>query len=302
MTTAASSSAPTSSSALLSTPTTRSSTSSSRPLVSATPFLTAAVAVHLPPFWAADPLVWFAQVEAQFSLANVVSEKTKYGHVVSKLPPEIASDVRELLLNPPTTNAYTQLKDLLLERVTASAQKRLRQLLTAEELGDRKPTQLLRAMQRLMGDRPIDETLLKELFLQRLPSNIQMVLAASPPGPLDSLAKLADKVMESTPGTGMFVNATTTDKPTSEYLLQQISELTAAVNALQTSHRETRHSRSHSRSGYHANSRSKSRSRQYEDAKSELCYYHWRFGDKATKCKPGCSRYNQQGNDNASRN
>jgi hypothetical protein len=34
------------------------------------------VTVRLPPFWAERPAVWFAQAEAQFSLARVNNEKT----------------------------------------------------------------------------------------------------------------------------------------------------------------------------------------------------------------------------------
>jgi hypothetical protein len=36
------------------------------------------LAVRLPPFWAERPAVWFAQAEAQFFLAGVSSEKTKF--------------------------------------------------------------------------------------------------------------------------------------------------------------------------------------------------------------------------------
>jgi hypothetical protein len=42
------------------------------------------VAVRLPQFWAEQPAVWFAQVEAQFALAGISEERTKL-HIISQL-------------------------------------------------------------------------------------------------------------------------------------------------------------------------------------------------------------------------
>lgn len=44
--------------------------------------VTAAVAVKLPDFWKNDPTMWFAQAEAQFALAGVVQDETKYFHII----------------------------------------------------------------------------------------------------------------------------------------------------------------------------------------------------------------------------
>lgn len=55
----------------------------------------------------------------------------------------------------------------------------IQQLLVMNEFGDLRLTQLLRRMQVLLGDRAatFDEHLLRELFLQRLPALVQMLLA-----------------------------------------------------------------------------------------------------------------------------
>ncbi|KAH7972389.1 hypothetical protein HPB52_011608 [Rhipicephalus sanguineus] len=68
-----------------------------------------AVSFRLPQFCPFDPSLWLAQVNSQFVTACVTTQTSKFHHVVSALPPEIASDIRDLILAPPETNPYEKL-------------------------------------------------------------------------------------------------------------------------------------------------------------------------------------------------
>ena len=191
----------------------------------------AAVSIKLPPFWPADPQVWFAQVEAHFATRRVTSQKTRFEYVVSSLGPEYATEVRDLLLRPLAETPYNTLKAELIKRTAASEQRKLQQLISGEELGDRKPTQLLRRMQQLLGDHlgaaPDGNAFLKELFLQHLPANVRMVHASADDAiDLHKLANMADKIME--------VSAPASVSAVSTPLNDDVQHLRAEVERLAT--------------------------------------------------------------------
>jgi hypothetical protein len=71
------------------------------------------VAVHLPPFWPERPNVSFSQAEAQFALAGITSETTKFYHVISQLDHRYAEEV-DIITSPPQRDPYTTLRTVLL--------------------------------------------------------------------------------------------------------------------------------------------------------------------------------------------
>jgi len=79
-------------------------------------------------------------------------------------------------------------------------------------------------MQQLLGERAgtTDGAFLRELFLQRLPANVRMVLASTTTaGSLEDLAELADKIME-------------VAKPTVSAVASPLSQLTSELEQLPT--------------------------------------------------------------------
>jgi hypothetical protein len=91
--------------------------------------------VRLPPFWPYRPGLWFAQAEAQFNLANVTSEMTKFNYTISQLEYRHAAEVEDIITSLPADQPCTTLKNELVRRLSSSRDQRVCQLLTYEELG-----------------------------------------------------------------------------------------------------------------------------------------------------------------------
>ena len=248
------------------------------------PAAIAAVALKIPPFWPADPAVWLAQVEAQFSNRGVAQQWTNFDYVIAAFAPDMATEVRDLILHPPVEQPYDRLKETLIQRTKASEQRRHQQLLTAEELGDRNPSQLLRRMQQLLGNSgpAPDSAFVRQLFLQCLPPSVSIVLASSSATlPLTQLAEMADKILEVVNPT---VVISVTD-PNGSDMRQLTDTLTRLIAMLESSLGCVQGSQpgSHqSRSSSHSASRSSSRS----TSPTSVCWYHRRFGPNARKCCP----------------
>lgn len=242
-----------------------------------------AIALKLPPFWPADPDMWFAQVDAQFATRGITSEKTKYDYIVAALSPNTATEVRDLILTPPTADPYTVLKGELIKRTVGSNQQKLQRLLNELELGDSKPSQFLRRMRQLWCGRDGDDTILRELFLQRLPSNVRMVLAPSGSGVnLDNLAEMADRIMEVSTPTMAAVQVPSTSAEI-DSLRAELRELREMMNSRPSYFRDSRR-----RSPTPARRRSPSPAHVNRPEDPSLCWYHQRFGDSASKCRPPC--------------
>lgn len=231
----------------------------------------ASVSVKLPEFWRSDPAMWFAQAEAQFALAKVTTDGTKYNHIIAKVDQTVLRHVSDIVADPPVNGKYDAIKARLLSRFEMSAQEKLEKLLNACDLGDMKPTHLLAKMQDLASGLKVDENLMKMLFLNRLPPNIRPILSIHD-GTLAKLAEMGDKMVDSSHS---HVAATQAAAPNSDNISEQLAYLTAEIRKLKTS------SGSRSRSTSRARSTSEERTR-------DLCWYHFKYGDRARQCREPC--------------
>ena len=88
-------------------------------------------------------------MEAQFLTTGITVDKTKYNYVIQCLDDDSLTEVSDIVLNPPATDRYAALKDRLVKSFADSAEKKLRKLLNEVDLGDCRPSQLLRQMRYL---------------------------------------------------------------------------------------------------------------------------------------------------------
>ncbi|GFT85936.1 uncharacterized protein NPIL_77711 [Nephila pilipes] len=151
------------------------------------------VAFKPPIFWRNKPKLWFLQLEAQFANSGISQVATKYNIVVAALDENVLDFVVDILSNPPENEKYDTLKKALLNRLTDTEESRLKKLLTDLELGDKRPSDLLRRMKSLAGNSISDE-IIKSLWLQRLPQQTQAILTISN-YTLDKIAEMADKII-----------------------------------------------------------------------------------------------------------
>ncbi|GFW65381.1 transposon Tf2-8 polyprotein [Trichonephila clavipes] len=247
----------------------------------------ARIALRLPPFWKSNVRLWIAQCDYAFTF----SDDTKYSALVANLDAETLSYVSDIVLSPPNSDKYHTLSQRLITQFSDSDTQKIKKLLTDLQLGDEKPSHLLRKMKELSNGQ-LQDDFLQSLWLQRMPPHIQTVLSASSE-PLDKLAIIADKVSEVVGASSTICAAKTVPppsqssscsaQPTMDSLGRQLQELSLQVAELTRERNSSRHQRySSDRRRSHSRSRSVNRG-------SGICYYHRRYKEQARKCVSPCA-------------
>ena len=148
----------------------------------------------------------------------------------------------------------------------------------------------LRKMEQLLGARKLEPSILKQLFMHWLPTNVQLILAST--GDEVDITQLAK--LEVAPPTAKPVVSAPELQPVAavkqsaeteiQLLRAQVEKLTAQMTML-FSQDQNRYDRSQSRS----NNRDQYRKRDdhghspSHDDNTGACWYHWKYGEKGSQ-------------------
>lgn len=239
------------------------------------------------PYWPRSPDSWFIALEAQFAVNRITSDTAQFYLTLQSLDEKAIQTCRDVVTRPPEAGKYLALKKAILTRLGESEDSRLTRVIHDLDLGDKRPSELFRDMQNLAEDQ-ISNAVLKKLWLQRLPSQMQAILAVSTEN-IDVLIKLADQIdISLKPSSCHSVANSTTKAPEYTHLPTASSEFD-----------ELKHEMSEIKSqlsAVKANSVKKNRcahcfqsNAARKNTASNICWYHQRFGENAIHCTSPCS-------------
>ena len=133
-----------------------------------------ATSIKPPQFSTANPQVWFANLEAQFSISSIKVGTTKLQHVVAALPANVNDIFRHITCKSSFEDGdYDKLKSEIIAYFGESKKQRTDQILEMEQMGDRTPSQFWLALKAKAFDLTMTDDLLFHCWLKRLPAEIQ---------------------------------------------------------------------------------------------------------------------------------
>lgn len=248
-----------------------------------------------------DPELWLQLVESAFVIAKVDDENLKFNFIATHLTPDIAREVRDVIMNKPAEKPYSAIVSALKNRLCASQEANTRQLLERENIGDSTPSQFLRRL-RTLSNTAFSEDTLKTIWTSRLPQSLRGILATQAKTSLDDIATLADKIVEAMNSKSSAADGQIREccAANNNELQVQIDKLTAEIARLKTlsgpseNRRDREEQFSRNRQNPRVRSRSNSRARpsthtRVPVATQDICWYHVTFGNKAKRCTKPCS-------------
>lgn len=224
-------------------------------------------------------MAWFVAAEAQFTLKRLTSETDRFCLLIAALDKDTLKRVMHKVTHPDPLTPYTALKQELLHSHHLTDFQKVELLLAMDPLGGRKPSELLADMLELCPVGQHNNIFFVHLFLQRLPRETRILLAHENHDDLRALATKADRFL-----------AFSGQSP----VVAAVSDDTDVVAALRPGGQRNKFAKPPPippRPQQHAGAAQSTAPAPVKVAQQAtgLCYYHWTYGEKATKCRKPCS-------------
>lgn len=245
---------------------------------------TVSVQARLSDFWPGYPRLWFTHFEAVMG-PQKQSDEARYQAALARLGLDALQHISDIVANPPAEKKYDAIKARLISSYEESETRKLQKLMEEMELGDQKPSQLLRKMRELAINKISDDTL-RMMWSKLLPPSVRAVLSISDSSDLEKLSRIADTVMDSITPRNQIAQISSANSANEMSLLRQkLEEISLELAELK------HQGRSRSRSRGRSRRRNNSRQRSTSPNGSWMCWYHRRFGTRSYKCqnKQDCS-------------
>ena len=248
-----------------------------------------AVGVKLPEFIEQMPELWFLQADAQFILAGISKEETKYYHVLSRLPANILIECRDVIPQSFIPGTFERLKKAIMDRYTPSNDQRIKQVLDTMQFnaGDQ-PSAFFRKMLST-AEGVLSYDIVLQRFRERLPTGINTAIAA-----LISKLNLMFKQSGMRPIDDETIMLSVADSVATLTNVYAISD-----------NREPKHRPQQVRSSYRSQSRSRKRSSPSRNVQTQKfrengpwCRNHYMYREQTKKCSrpQSCTFRNHQEN------
>ena len=203
------------------------------------------------PTYNPDVHSWFQQVKTIFLMLRINSQRIKVANLKQKLPPDVISWITDALTELPEHSPYDCLKDIILKRKGRSEEERIRDVLQNITIGVRTLAQLLRFMKSQLSSKHVSETVLRILWMERLPSWVSLIIAPmSRSTPLDDLADSADLVFERSSNMNTVQAPTSSESQTTKELRamkEMMADLQKQLQEIKVTRQRRLRDRTHSR-------------------------------------------------------
>ena len=264
-----------------------------------------------------------------FNLHQIHDDDERYSKTCTALSGEVASDVRDVLLQPFRSHKYESLKTILIEQQGLTTPERVNTVISGERMGSDIPSRFLRHLQKAAGSGPravVGKTVIRQAFMRQMPASIRTHLATQPCWPTGPLLTEAD-AEESKPGVAEIkVDETTKLVGLLEDLSKRLKNLETATAAEKKRNQGRGHVNNHyaprptfipnaqatefvpNKPGSFNNVQQNTRpnepppqtpqnnvAQSTDTATAQVCYYHQTFGEKARVCSEPCSYYSTLG-------